>query len=395
MSKKEDKIVQQILELIVKECSKTLKFEFAKVEIEQQLSLSNVKNMAEIWAEVLQQLEELGYTVNKSNDVYVVYNYNFGEYIDETIIDEPIISDSTLGSQDSILKEVNDILNTIEHTNTSLRAKKASTIVKTLIISDLHIPFELVGLDTLIGSLSEQFDNLVINGDFLDMFSMSTFSKDADIPLYAEVERGMAYLSKWSKQFDKLIFNKGNHEMRAEREFGKNDKFNRIMFMNNFDVLDYIVSGLKYADFNEKAGAGTHMDDIDDFMSRITYTKSTACKIGDAIIAHPTTYSAVPSKTVSMAIDYYKERIPNIKAVIIGHTHHVAKIMFKDVIGIESGSLCGTLPYENQGGIKMRTQENGIVFLVQKDGITDPNATMFFSLDSFVKKQMHIKEVEV
>lgn len=269
--------------------------------------------------------------------------------------------------------------------------KKAS---KTLVVSDLHIPFELQGIDNLVSSLSNDFDTLIINGDFLDTYSMSTFSKEADIPLYTEVQRGMEYLARWVGLFDKVIFNKGNHEMRIENYIGKNDKINRLQFMMDFDVISFMVKEMQlHAMYENYDNPKKQMEEMANMVDKIVYTRSTALKYGDAIIAHPTTFSSVPSRTITYAVDHYYSRIKQLRAVIIGHTHHVAKIVRNGVLGIESGCLCGTLPYELKGNIRLTRPTTGFVTLIQYDGITDVNATNYFVLDDHVIREENVVEI--
>jgi predicted phosphodiesterase len=353
--------------------------------------------------------KSVGYLISEGYNVTVVsvkpivkYKITFNEPTLEEF-EEQMNSDKSYKAEEKITddvknirKSINEHLNNKENVNYRMFGTKPKNLRKFLVISDLHIPFELQGIDKLVSELSPDYDGLIINGDFLDTFSMSNFSKEADIPLYEEVIRGLDYLSQWVGLYDKVVFNKGNHEMRIENYIGKNDKFNRLRFMSDFDVLSYLVEQLQLMAINENyKSTEKQIEAMANMIDKVVYTHSTAMKIGNAIIAHPTTFSSVPSRTITMAIDNYTSRFKDVDAVIIGHTHHTAKIIRNGVLGIESGCLCGTLPYELKGNIRLTQPTTGFAVLVQKDGKTDMNATSYYTLEGHISRSNSVVNVSM
>ncbi len=95
-----------------------------------------------------------------------------------------------------------------------------------LIIPDCHIPFEDVRAYDLMLNVSRslpRIDEIVILGDYLDMYGVSRFGKDPSLgdlaELYdREIERGNDRLDELDHHFPnaKKIFIEGNHEFRLK-----------------------------------------------------------------------------------------------------------------------------------------------------------------------------------
>jgi len=91
-----------------------------------------------------------------------------------------------------------------------------------IILSDLHIPFHDVKLcDKVLEFMGKQnFDGIVINGDFLDLFSISRYASNSlydlkDISLGREYHEGNLILNKIDSVIEgEKVFIFGNHEAR-------------------------------------------------------------------------------------------------------------------------------------------------------------------------------------
>jgi hypothetical protein len=98
---------------------------------------------------------------------------------------------------------------------------------------------------------------------------------------------------------------------------------------------------------------------------------------GDAIIAHPKSFSKVPGKVATMAGDYFNEQGEEFNAVLIGHTHKAIKMIRGGKLLMECGCCCREQEYAGRGRLGMTPQVNAITLLIQKDGKTDFNETQF------------------
>ena len=92
---------------------------------------------------------------------------------------------------------------------------------KAFVINDIHSRFydrEAVYAAINYG-IREKCDICIINGDLLDFYQFSKFDKNPDIMRYFMSEREWAqdFLGLLQKTFGKVIFKKGNHDIRREQ----------------------------------------------------------------------------------------------------------------------------------------------------------------------------------
>ena len=105
-------------------------------------------------------------------------------------------------------------------------------IYNALVIADLHVPFhsqkalDLV-LDVALDAYGEQLDEIIINGDFVDFYNASSYTKDPAIKqmLRDEIEDAKDVLRYIKSRFSdktKLTYVAGNHENRASKYIKNN-----------------------------------------------------------------------------------------------------------------------------------------------------------------------------
>lgn len=92
----------------------------------------------------------------------------------------------------------------------------------TLIINDVHIPFHSVpALQAALNyGLKRGVDSIYINGDLMDFYSLSYFSKDPKFRRFKEeIEVGEVFFQMLREAFPdvKIFYKLGNHEERFER----------------------------------------------------------------------------------------------------------------------------------------------------------------------------------
>ncbi len=93
---------------------------------------------------------------------------------------------------------------------------------KILILSDIHFPYHnAAALRTAIKhGLEQEVDCIILNGDILDFYALSDFSKDPSKPRFREeIALGKWFLNELRLAFPKaqIYYKIGNHEMRLER----------------------------------------------------------------------------------------------------------------------------------------------------------------------------------
>lgn len=91
---------------------------------------------------------------------------------------------------------------------------------KALVMNDIHSRFhDRKALEIAINyGLNQGCDLVIINGDLLDFYQFSKFDKNPDILQYFYSEREWVtdFLELLQKHFGKVIFKKGNHDIRRE-----------------------------------------------------------------------------------------------------------------------------------------------------------------------------------
>lgn len=128
--------------------------------------------------------------------------------------------------------------------------------MKILVFNDVHAPFHSTRLWELILLVaSENFDQIIINGDFIDAYHLSMHSdvKHPDVIYTLEEEFfiGGQMLEQLKKAApnSKIIFNAGNHEDRLDRWTVKHAKI-----FHNFLTVDKMLRlkelGIEYYPYN-------------------------------------------------------------------------------------------------------------------------------------------------
>jgi predicted phosphodiesterase len=95
-------------------------------------------------------------------------------------------------------------------------------VTRLLILSDVHIPYHNVEAVTLALQYGKDknVNGIMLNGDILDFYGLSTFEKDPRKRRFSEeLEMGRQFLRVLRKEFGgvPIYYKSGNHEMRYER----------------------------------------------------------------------------------------------------------------------------------------------------------------------------------
>lgn len=89
-----------------------------------------------------------------------------------------------------------------------------------LVVSDLHIPYhdKAAVANAIKTAMAEGYtDFCIVNGDMLDFYVMSKFLRDPRLRHFAgELEMGREFLAMLAKEFDRVVYKLGNHEVRYE-----------------------------------------------------------------------------------------------------------------------------------------------------------------------------------
>jgi predicted phosphodiesterase len=277
--------------------------------------------------------------------------------------------------KEKIIKNSNYIYGHVGH-------PKDEASVKILAISDLHIPLHNGEVLTHALMNHGDADILVINGDFLDLYSVSQWTKNRSIPLIEEYKTGMKILRELASIFPKIYLTEGNHEDRLQRYFSSKIDLN-VSFMTEADILHKLAKGY---DFDED-GELVKMHDL----KNVFYTRgqqSWYVQIGKCIFAHPTGSSGIPMRTAIKTAEWFVGRDINFEAVVCAHTHQIGSIIWNNKLLIEQGCSCIPMEYEATSKMNYRPQTTGYtVIMMDKNGHVDfeSSRTTFFSTGSAIE----------
>jgi predicted phosphodiesterase len=248
--------------------------------------------------------------------------------------------------------------------------------VKTLIISDLHIPchnHELVRR-----AINEGGDQLIVNGDMFDMAQVSTFGRESDGAFSDEYMRGLDMVTEWSTKFHSVYLTWGNHDFRSTKLLRKRvDPGLHFCFT---DVLECLAMGVQLTAGGQRSGFRT--------LANVYYRPGPDgwwVRVGDAVVAHPRTFRKKECSTAHLTYDFFEPRIEHLRAAIIGHTHKLCRQIIENPEGerlvMECGCLCNEMGYTKEGVLNYAPKaQPGYGVLYQENGYTDFNRTRFVAL---------------
>ena len=219
----------------------------------------------------------------------------------------------SVGSFDGTLRNV-----------TSKKVSKGRTrLKKAVILNDLHIPYHDPGAVALaVEYIRDTKPNtIVLNGDIVDFYTVSSYSKD---PLRLntiqdEINEAVSFLDLLRKENPRaeIFYIKGNHEDRLERFLL--DKAPSLCSLNCLAIDELLELQANNISFVDK---GIHLGDLE--------------------IVH----GYVARKNPGASAKAYYEK--SCSSILVGHVHRLNQTYFKNKFGqhclVENGCLCGLDP---------------------------------------------------
>lgn len=240
---------------------------------------------------------------------------------------------------------------------------------KILCLSDFHYPFQLP-IETF-KDYCGYVDILVINGDLLDMQSISKFQKAYRVNFMEEIIGCRQYTIDLIEYIQprQVIFTSGNHEKRMSTYLQKNIDSELKELMPE-TALDLIVNDGFYH-YDKRTRSKTHYEPIKDMFPgiEIEYNGDWYVTIGKTIFAHPSTYSSGMLKTAEKAVDWAFRNVRDFDCMVMAHTHKLGTYVQGGVYLFEQGCLCKTEEMLYMDGKLTLPQQKGFVLIAQdKDG---------------------------
>lgn len=292
-------------------------------------------------------------------------------------------------SATNVLNEINQIQaryyeNSVTNRKGLIQTSGRQT--KILALSDIHFPFADTTMLQEVLSKESDADIVVINGDLLDGYVYSTFTKDKLVYAIHEYRCAFNFVKFLSENFPKVILVKGNHDDRLERAFKELGWTNTHTSLLSPDLIGRIANG-EEIDANGKL---IHKHNFTNVF--YDHTESWYVRIGSAIFFHPhdkgnSTAGSTVRKWADKFIQRYGE--PNIDTFVCGHVHKVYEGVVNGYKMIEQGCLVG---YQSYGWSPRNFYQdntvNGYAVLYQDvDGKTDYNKSHAYYLGTILPSQ--------
>lgn len=263
------------------------------------------------------------------------------------------------------LKKLNDVKMDLKRQLVGASARKV------LIISDLHIRFHNPDLLAETIDNNKDADAVILNGDVMDLYGVSTYVKDKFVSVYEEYLITLQFIDYLRSIFGLVVLVRGNHEWRLNRYI--NTRIGtQIMWAFPADILAMLATGII-------PGHDGEVLDKYDFGDQVVYPGGEEpwwIRWGRALIVHPmrsvgTTGAGL--RTASQFADrFFDHRMIDFDCAIFGHTHQVGEGYSKGRKLIEQGCLCVPMDYTKQGTGVYLPQQNGYAVLHQdRHGNTD------------------------
>lgn len=233
---------------------------------------------------------------------------------------------------------------------------------KIVSFSDLHVPFFL--WEDMQKALAQHSDAniIVLNGDILDAYIFSTFSKSKSIAAIKEYKMAFDLVHYLSDHFENIVMVSGNHDYRTTRAV-KQAGFNKdASAVFGTDLLFKISNGEKLDQH------GQLLEKID--FSNVHYQRHDPwyTRVGKTIFCHPSGFgSKYPGATVVKLLDHFSERMhhDDFDSIVVGHTHKVYKGVVSGKLLIEQGAMAHKLPYQFQPDLRFKNAMNGYAVIYQ------------------------------
>ena len=216
---------------------------------------------------------------------------------------------------------------------------------------------------------------IIIDGDVLDCKAVSSFYDEEITIMDYELLTAHNLLSRIREITDaKIVLVKGNHEERVNRRYAEAAKSLGTSIVET-EVLYKFQTGFDI----RRLDCREHYDPIDN----LEYCNGRSFIYGDLLVGHPSTFRKDFMKTVwIMYNENYKERYPQCKVIVIGHTHQLGVIYPHNKVLIECGCMCKPMKYAEKDDKPSRNQHHGYVYLEMEDGSVDQTSIIVKHLGS-------------
>lgn len=234
-----------------------------------------------------------------------------------------------------------------------------------MIINDIHCPHEREDVLTIIEKHSTEITALVVGGDLMDCFAVSSFPKIEAMSLIEELKYTYNFLKKiraiLSDGQDIIIIN-GNHEERWRKVIEKMHEKDLQKFINP-NILSMMIEGFVIYDDKKRI----KFEPIEG----IKYVPHWYVVIDRMVVCHPKTFSVSKGKMLENVTQHFVNKGIDFDLVVFGHTHKLSTGIidrYCNKIAVENPCLCKPQPYADRGSTGYSAQTYGYTVVQYNKG---------------------------
>ena len=250
-----------------------------------------------------------------------------------------------------------------------------------VIASDFHAPFhDAQAVADLISREGNRPDTtLVIAGDLLDLYSVSSYSKQERVAIEQEMAGAHALLEQLAAAFNDILLVEGNHDQRLDR------RLRALLPEEMVAAIQYLCGGdLSLLRMLAKRYSHVRFAPVTVGRFQVKWVS----QIGDVVISHAEKYSRVPGSAMRGVEEWLTDQhlamgLAPWRVLCQAHTHQLAWIPWRaDKVLIEVGCMTETHGYQMSPQVQGRPQRRGWCTLTQVDGVTQMNSIRMHWVDA-------------
>lgn len=236
------------------------------------------------------------------------------------------------------------------------------------VAGDFHAPFTHMEAVAILLAETEGYDQIIINGDLQDFYSVSRFVHKQHVPIEREMAAVDALLDRFSSSYPDVLIVDGNHDKpRFEKQL------RALLPLEMVHVIEYLTGGNLSA---IKTAAARYKNVRFAPILVGPHQIAWAAQQGDLICSHAEKYSKVPGAAMRVIEEWFTDQHDTLglqpwRVMIQAHTHMGNWFPWRsDRLLVEGMCMSNVHGYQLDSKIAGRGQRLGYVTLVQRDGVT-------------------------
>lgn len=216
--------------------------------------------------------------------------------------------------------------------------------LKVVVLTDIHVPFEMVSVITHMLENHSDADILIIGGDFFECYGVSAFRKSRAIPFRYEYDIALEYIKLFTSVFNTVVLVDGNHERRLPN-YIRDQAGNMLRGLIHDNAMQMLADGLAFDAQGQLTKQYSWSNVVYDAYPRGDYVR-----VGNLVVSHFNDYSSIPMRTSISVTDKLIDLVPGLQCTVQGHTHQQGKVVHRNRLIIESGCACTPMEYTIASG---------------------------------------------